>query len=205
MTTESIQTTLNSLQAERETLQTAISELSAQRSDLNANLDALLADAERKGTPAATQAATDAETAISELDNQLRRKRAALAACEDELRQAVTDLATAKRGAVLVELQNVHREYEQCAFVLDADIGDLDAWRRLAELARKGNQLYTQVQSKGELGRLFVQPHEVRGKLLAALGARIDSACGMARGGDGTLTPTIAFECERTGGRIQHL
>jgi len=204
-TVDTIQATISKLTAEHATLQRAVDELLSQHSDLDARLDALLADAERTGTPAATKAATEAETALHGLDAQLRRKRAALDACERDLSEAESSMATAKRGAVLDELQSIHREYEQCAFALDANIGDLDAWQRLAELVNAGNRLYTQVQRPGELGRLFVRPGEVRGKLLAALGARIDAACGLSRGGSGVLTPAAALEVERTGARIQHL
>lgn len=88
---------------------------------------------------------------------------------------------------------------------MDANIGDLDAWQRLAELTTEGNRLYTRVQRKGELGRLFVRPEEVRGKLLATLGEKISVACGSSRGGGSELTPLIALDVEHIGNRIPHL
>lgn len=199
-----IQNAIATLTAEQADLQSAVADLQAQHTELNSQLDILLADAERNSKPTAQKAATEAESALQGLDTQLRRKRAALAACERDLSQAQADLIDAQRAAVLDELVTIHNEYEQAAFALDNDIADLNAWQRLAELAAQGNRLYTQV-GKGSRSGIFVPPHDVRGKLLAALGSQIDWACGRRGESPKDLTPVIAFDVDRIRVAINHL
>ena len=206
MTTDQLQQRITELTTERQALETAVDALQAQHADLDSRLDALLADAERKATAAAKKAATEAESALAALDQQLRRKRAALTACEADIAQAESDLATAKRAGVLDELEHIHGQYAELAHQLDRNIGDVATWGRLDALAKEGNGLYRQVRDgSAQMGRLFLSWPDVERRLVPSLVARIDKACDLRRGGDPTVTPSVALEAELTGRRIANL
>lgn len=205
MTTDQLQQRITDLTAERSALETAVDALQAQHGELDGRLDALLADAERSGTKAAKTAAAEGETALTALDQQLRRKRAALTACEADIAQAQADLAAAKRAGVLDELFAAHAEYERLARALDDNIGDTDAWGRLDQLAKQGNALFRQLRGEAPLGRLFLTWPDVQGPMLQSLSARIDGVCDLRRGGDAALYPSVLLDVERAGRRIASL
>lgn len=197
--------TIDQLRSELATLVAAVDSLQAQRSDLDTGLDALLADAERNATPAAKRAAADAEKSLSEIDSQLRRKRAAVVATERDIATNLAELEKAMRASMIGDLMIVHYAYEQAAFALDENLADIDAWGRLHELAKEGNALWRRVREHGGRGQVFVMPHQVRDQLLASLGARIDGVCDLRRGGDDSLVPSAVFEVEKAGGLLRSM
>ncbi|MCB0095200.1 MAG: hypothetical protein KDE46_05730 [Caldilineaceae bacterium] len=203
--TDQLQQRITELTTERQTLQDAIDALQAQHGEIDGRLDALLADAERSGTKAAKTAAAEGETALTALDQQLRRKRAALTACEADISQAQREIAAAKRAAVVDELLAAHAEYSRLARLLDENIGDVDTWGDLDVLAGRGNALYRQARGDVSTGAVFRSWADVGAPLLQSLSARIDAAVGLRRGGDAAAYPSVLLDVERAGRRIASL
>lgn len=205
MTTDTIQTKIDALRAELATLTAAVESLQAQRADTDAQLDALFADAERSATPAAKKAAADAERAHGEIDAQLRRKRAAVVATERDIATSLAELEQAQRAAVVGELLTVHAAYAEAAYDLDENLANVEAWGRLHQLAKEGNALWRRIRQHGGRPQLFTMPSQVRDRLLASLGAKIDAACDLRRGGDDTLLPSDQLEVASAGGLLRSL
>ncbi len=205
-TINEVEKKLDALLAELATIQSAIDALLAQHGEIDSRLDALLADAERSATPAAKKAATAAETSLADIDSQLRRKRAALASCERDIADAETTIAAAKRAAAIEELLAIADDVEKASRSIDANLGDIPAWEKLTELARRGNLLYSQHSGhSANRNGPFVDPVKVSGFLVRALESRIQAACGERRQSAVYTKMSVSLEIERCKGMIREI
>lgn len=196
------------LQAEQSTLQAAILALETEQRAINGRLDALLAQAERAGGESDVIAAREAESAVTTLGQELRRKRAALAACESDLAAATAERAAGERAKVKGDLIAMFTVYEDLATALDQDIGNTDLWVRLAKTVDDANHLYmTRLYKAGAdmPVRLLIRPLDVRRKIFDALGARLDRAMGLMAETPSEVTPSVALEVEFHGKRVRNL
>lgn len=175
---------VSGLAAERQALQTAIADLEAQHADADERLDTLYAAAERTHSPAAVKAADKAEAEAQSLAGQLRRKRAALEACEQDLAAAREALEAAERAEQVAALAGMVDEAEALAGQLETNIDDVEGWARLYELYAEHRQMLAKVATDGHRFReLFEDPGRARQVAFALLKKRIDQRLGIVRGG----------------------
>jgi len=196
------------LQAEQSTLQAAIKALETEQRAIDGRLDALLAQAERGGNGGDIIAAREAESAVATLGQELRRKRAALAACEADLVAATAERAAGERAKVKSDLIAMFTVYEDLANALGEDIGNADLWVRLAKTVDAANQLYLTKLYKAGADmpvKLLTRPIDVRRKIFDALGSRLDRAMGLMAEAPSEVTPVVAFDVEFLGRRVRNL
>jgi hypothetical protein len=142
MRVESAAAYVLALENELSALGLAVDDLAAQISEMGVTLDALYAAAELTGTLAAQQVAIEAEQAQLAADAQLRRKRAALFACAQNLANARQTLALAKKVVYVEQLESIHGEMASIASALDENIGQPALWLRLIKLAQQAQSIY---------------------------------------------------------------
>lgn len=196
------------LQEEQRTLQTAIKAIETEQAAIDSRLDALLAAAERGGGDDDIVAAREVESVVATLGAELRRKRAALVACERDLSAAKDERAAAQRAKVKGDLIALYDLYAEMVNKLEADIGNADLWVRLSKLVDEANALYLARIYKGGEGmpvRLLTRPLDVRRRVFEALGERLDWAMGLRGERPKELTPAGIFELELLSKRVRHL
>jgi len=168
---------IGKLQQELKTIDAAIAELETTHNEAAAALEALYAVAERQPTAANTKAAQEAEKKATDLGTQLRRKRAAHAACTADLEVARQELQDAKRSAAIDEMQQIHEEVSAVAVELDRQVNQVELWVKLGDLCQRGNVLYRQVQpTQMYVSDIFTDPYTIRSKVFATMNSDIDSA-----------------------------
>lgn len=203
--------------SESEKLQQTIAELSTEQATLAAELqalaervkaaevaaDAAAAHAGRHPSPEADAASTAAEEQRQALESQIRRKRAAQAACERDLATARHGLAEAKRGALFVQLQSLLDSLEVASAAIDENPTYLDNWVALHGLTTQIQLVYV---TAGGKGRLIESAVWARGQLFGALAVQIDWTLG-GRAEAPKPIPAIAdlLQLPHAAGRVREL
>ena len=171
---------LDELKQERQGLQDALGTIEAQQAEKRQELEGLYAVAERQPSSANTKAADRAEQEARDLENQLARKRAALAACEADIEQARQALQQAQHGEAVARLDAIQREAEKLAQRIDENALDAQAWGQLRQLYGESKRLLAGLNGSNTYRDLFEDPAAARGPVFEALVRQVDHAMGIA-------------------------
>lgn len=176
--TERLAATIDKFERERAQLQADLVALESQQQSARVADDAALAEAERSPSPTTIARAENAEQQRLALESQLRRKGAALAACERDLQTARQALAASKKAAQFVQIQAALDDITVAAAAIDDDPTYVQNWATLKELVTRAQTLYAVA---GGGGRFVEDPAAVRARLWGALGVQVDFALGVRR------------------------
>jgi len=178
---QEIQSKIDALVAERTALQDGITALEGQLSEADQALTPLYVVAERQPSPEATSAVDAAEAARHGLESQLRRKRAALAAVDNDLVTQRQALATSQRAASLIVLQTLIDETNALCAQIDQMPVEPALWAELRGMVDRGQTIYT---AAGGGGKLFGDIWAARERLWRIMAADCERAMGR-KGDDG--------------------
>lgn len=139
---ERLAATIAEYETEQTTLVTELQALAERVKAAEVAADAAAAHAGRHPSPEADTASVAAEEQRQALESQIRRKRAALAACERDLTEARRQLATSKKAAAFVEIQTVLDEIAVRCGVIQDDPMPPALWGELAEQVALAKRLW---------------------------------------------------------------
>lgn len=139
---ERLAATIAEYETEQTTLVTELQALAERVKAAEVAADAAAAHAGRHPSPEADAASTAAEEERQALESQIRRKRAALAACERDLSTARHGLAASRRAAQFVQIQTVLDEIAARCLVIQEDPLQPALWGELAEQVALAKRLW---------------------------------------------------------------
>lgn len=139
---ERLAATIAEYETEQTTLVTELQALAEQVKAAEVAADAAAAHAGRHPSPEADAASTAAEEERQALESQIRRKRAALAACERDLSTARHGQIAAQRAALFVQIQTVLDEIAARCLVIQDDPMHPALWGELAAQVALAKRLW---------------------------------------------------------------